>query len=188
MAENEVARHYARVLLEIVVAGGHDLARVADGLEAVAAAIASSSELRRILASPALPRSRRARLATAVADRVLPGTDPARALLARFLAVMVERERADLVPDTAAAFRSAADSRENTFEAEVVSARRLDKAARTSLAEALQEALSGKARLTFREDRTLIGGFRIRTGNRIYDASVASELERFAERHGTGSF
>ena len=178
---SEVARHYARVLLETVVAAGDDesLETLAGGLEEFAASLERSPELLKTLTSPAITRGRRAAAAKAVADRILPDSD-----LGRFVSVMVARERSGHLVETAAAFRAALDEHRGIVEAEVVSARQLDERDRKSLQAALAAAFSGTPRLRFREDPELLGGFVIRIGNRIYDASVSRQLSRFEEKHG----
>jgi F-type H+-transporting ATPase subunit delta len=179
---SEVARHYARVLLDTVLEsdGKEDrLERLAAGLEEFAASLERSPELLKTLTSPAIARPRRAALAKTIADRILPDSD-----LGRFVAVMVGRERSEHLAETAAAFRAALDAHRGVFEAEVASARELDASDRTSLREALTAAFSGTPRLRFREDPELLGGFVIRIGNRIYDASVNRQLSRFEEKYG----
>lgn len=179
---SEVARHYARVLLETMVEAGREenLEPLAGGLEEFAASLESSPELLKTLTSPAIPRGRRAAVAKAVADRILPDSE-----LGRFVAVMVARERSGHLAEAAAAFRTALDEHRGIVEAEVVSARQLDERDRTSIRAALASAFSGTPRLRFREDPELLGGFVIRIGNRIYDASVSRQLSRFEEKYGT---
>lgn len=179
---SEVARHYAGVLLDTVVASGSAdarLERLAVGLEDFAAALERSPELLKTLTSPAIARPRRAALAKTIADRILPDSD-----LGRFVAVMVGRERSEHLAETATAFRAALDEHRGIFEADVVSARALDESDRMSLREALTTAFPGTPRLRFREDPELLGGFVIRIGNRIYDASVNRQLARFEEKYG----
>ncbi len=179
---SEVARHYARVLLDTVVAAGNEknLEPLAGALEEFAASLERSPELLKTLTSPAIARGRRAAVAKAVADRILPDSE-----LGRFVSVMVARERSGDLVETAAAFRAALDEHRGIVEAEVVSARHLDERDRASLRAALASAFSGTPRLRFREDPELLGGFVIRIGNRIYDASVSRQLSRFEERYGT---
>ncbi len=178
---SDVARHYARVLLDTVVeTGGEEhLELLAGGLEEFAALLERSPELSKTLTSPAIARQRRAALAKAVADRILPDS-----ALGRFVAVMVARERSAHLAETAVAFRAALDEHRGIVEADVVSARPLDDRDRASLRTALASAFSGTPRLHFREDPELLGGFVIRVGNRIYDASVSRQLARFEEKYG----
>lgn len=178
----EIADHYARVLLEVAVESGADLPALADGLDAFAACCAESPELARALESPATPRSARASLAETVARRIAPGTH-----LPRFAAVLVSRDRADSLAETAAAFRAALDAREGVVSAEVTSAAALDDKEKAEIATVLGESLGGpggRTRLEFRVEPALLGGIVVRTGNRIYDASLESELARFAAAPG----
>ena len=181
----EVAGHYARVLLEVAVESGADLHALADGLDAFAACCSESPDLARALDSPATPRAARAALAETVAQRIAPGSH-----LPRFVSVLVSRDRADSLAETAAAFRVALDAREGVISAEVTSATALDDGEKAEIATALGESLGGpggRTRLEFRVEPALLGGIVVRTGNRIYDASLQSELARFAATHGAKS-
>lgn len=181
----EIAGHYARVLLEVAVESGADLRALADGLDAFAVCCAESPELARALESPATPRSARASLAETVARRIAPDTH-----LPRFVSVLVSRDRADSLAETAAAFRAALDAREGVVSAEVTSATALADSEKAEVAAALGESLGGpggRTRLEFRVDPALLGGIVVRTGNRIYDASLERELARFAATHGAKS-
>ena len=128
MRSSEVARHYARVLFETASAAGDDLEELAQGLEELAKSLVAAPELAVALASRGISRARRAKLVEAVSDRLAPGSR-----LGRFAAVMVERERAGDLPETARAFRAALDVHQGVVEAEVVSARPLDRTRRTRL-------------------------------------------------------
>ena len=179
---SDVARRCARVLLDTAMAEGDDpesLERLASGLEEFGVSFSDSAELRKALASPAIPRDRRARLAQAVGDRIAPGS-----WLGQFLSIMVAREHTAHLTETADAFRAALDAHRGIVDAEVVSARPLDERDRTDLREALRVAMAGTPRLHFREDPELLGGFVIRIGNRILDASVNRQLSRFEEKYG----
>ena len=181
----EVAAHYARVLLEVAVESGSDLRALAAGLDRFADCCSESPEFRQALESPATPPSSRAGLAERVARRIAPDSH-----LPRFVSVLVLRDRAGSLRETAAAFRAAVDAHEGVIPAEVASAAPLDEDHRAEIAAALGEALGGpggKARLEFRVDAALLGGIVVRTGNRIYDASLAGELTRFAAAHGANS-
>ncbi len=186
MDSSEVARHYARVLLEVALTEGDDLDALAAGLDAIREAVSSHADLARALTSPAETRARRAALAAGLARCAAP--DPVVAdRLSRFVSVMVERDRADELETTAREFRAVLDDHNGVVEAEVVSARRLDPAGREALREALAAVLEGRPRLFFREDPSLLGGFAVRSGNRIFDASARGELERFLAAHAAAA-
>lgn len=185
MPSTEIARHYARVLLEVALAEGDDLNALAGGLDAFGEAVSTHSDLARALTSPATPRSERAALAAAVARRAAPDPEVADRL-SRFVSVMVERDRAGEFTSTAREFRAVLDDHNGVVEAEVVSARPLDAAGREALREALETVLEGRPRLSFREDPSLLGGFAVRSGNRIFDASARGELHRFLAAHAAG--
>ncbi len=187
MASSEVARLYAGALLDVAVAAGDDLDSLAKSLGELGDSIRKSPELATALSTPRIPRARRADLGVAVAERIA-----ARSRLPQFVRVMVERERAEHIPETAVAFRSALDAHQGVVEAEVASARPLDESSRKDLEAALGKAFSeggrpGRVRLSLREDPSLLGGLVVRIGNRIHDASLDRSLSRFLANAGAKS-
>ena len=174
---SDVSRRYARALFDVAAEAGDDLRELEGGLVAFVEAVETSQPLLRALGSPATPRESRAALAESVARRIAPGTR-----LSRFAALMVSKDRVGSLAEAAGAFSALVDEREGVVVGEVTSAQRLDPATRSRLEGALGKAFGGRARLAFREDPNLLGGLVLRTGNRIYDASLKRELARFTER------
>ncbi len=142
-------------------------------LDAFARTLGSSPELRELLRNPAVERVRKADLLGAVTAKL--GTAP---LAARFLSVLLVNRRLPRLGEVIAAIRERLDRSRNVVEAHLRAARPLADAE----AEEIRSALEGRTRRTVRlrteTEPALLGGFVVRIGSEVYDASLASRLAR----------
>lgn len=164
------ARRYAEA--------GFEIAERDDSMEAwlaafdVAEARLLDAAVMRLLANPAIPTTSR----TAALERIL-GDDvggPPRNLLA----LMVRRNRIELLAGVVREFRRLYRARAGIVEATVTSATRLEEAELASLRERLA-ALTGRTiELRSDVDPALLGGIQVRVGDRLIDGSVRGRLQR----------
>ena len=142
-------------------------------LERVAAAVAGSEELRTLLRNPAVARENKRAVLDAVATRSGVG-----ALGLRLVQVLLANRRLPRIAEVAAAFRDQADRERHLAEAALTTASALPEAVVAELTRALQ-ARTGKAiRLKSSVNPALLGGFVVRVGSEVYDASLAHRLEK----------
>lgn len=167
----EAAERYASALFELardakaVDATAADLTRFAD-------LMASSADLRRVIANPVFSRDQKRDALTAVAEKA-GLSDLAR----RFLGVAAANGRAR---DLAAAIRVfeklAADHRGVTV-AEVSSARPLEASETARLKAALEGAVGRGVELKADVKPELLGGLVVKVGSRMFDSSLKRKLE-----------
>ena len=174
-----VADRYAKALADAVLAPGSntDARHALTELQEFERLLESSPELRNVLLSPAVPTSRK----RAVVERFAPllSLSP---LVRNFLFVVVDRRRADLLGEMAAAFEAALDERMGIVRVEVRSAAPLNERQRSVLQEELSRLANKQVRCDFSVDSALIGGVVARIGSTVYDGSVLSQLEALRER------
>lgn len=138
------------------------------------------------LAHPELPRAVvspfvNARRRQAVLDEVLArlGTGPK---AGRFLRLLQQHKRLDLLPEIVAAFPEAWSERLGVVTYEVTSAVPLTEAQKDRLARGLEASEKRPVRLVPRTDPAVIGGLAVRKGHIVYDASIEGELRALQER------
>jgi F-type H+-transporting ATPase subunit delta len=174
-------RPYVDALLAVAGSPAAVAALLPD-LEAFSRALGAAADLREVLRNPAVDRAAKVALLDAVAARL--GTAP---LAARLLRVLLANRRLPHLAEVVAAIRARLDREENVVEAQVRSARPLE----SGDAEALRKALEGRTRRTVRlvseADPVLLGGFVVKVGSEVYDASLSTRLQRAraAIREGT---
>ena len=141
--------------------------------------VQSREDLHRALTSPFV----NARKKAALLDEILAkaGTSPK---AARFLRLILEHKRMELLPDIVAALPEAWAEKKGVVTYEVASAVPLTAAQQERLRRSL-EAREGKpVRLVFKIEPGLVGGLAVRKGHIVYDASVEGELLALKERLG----
>ena len=169
------ARRYARALLDVALAKGETT--IGADLDLLGRLFADNAELRSVLLHPGVPVEKK----TAIVGALL-GRRERSALLDRLLALLVERDRVELLPLIAEAYHRMANAQRGVVEAEAVSARELDETEARAVA-AAASALAGKqADLRRRVDPALLGGLLLKMEGRVYDGSVRASLRSLRER------
>lgn len=165
-----VAGRYATALFEIAKEG-NALDRVESDLDAFAAALADSDDLRRMVASPVYSRDDQGAAIKAIVERMGLGPE-----LGGTLGLMAANRRLFVVEGLVAAVKGliAADRGETT--AEVRSAKPLSEAQSAALAATLRERTGKNVKVAVTVDESLIGGLVIKVGSRMVDSSIRSKL------------
>lgn len=165
-----VARRYAQAALELGVEQDAlpqwrtDLATLAQ--------VWMQTRIAVRLDDPKLGRTRRMEEArTLLKGRVSP-------LALNLVLVLIERGRAGLVPQIAAAFERLEREREGRVSAVVTSALPLTEAQKESLRAQLGRRTGRTVELAERVDPTIMGGLIVRVGDELIDASIVGRLRR----------
>lgn len=174
MARRETAaRRYADAAFEIGRADGtletweRDLATLRTAL--------GDEQLRRLLEHPAVPFTEKEK----VLRRVVSGVSPEPLNLAL---LMVRRGRPGAIDAMVDRFAELVRRERGISLAEVRTALPLDDAQRAAITERLRELTGDRIEINEVVDDALIGGISVRIGDRLYDASVRSRLERLRAR------
>ncbi|MGA7992688.1 MAG: ATP synthase F1 subunit delta [Thermoanaerobaculia bacterium] len=142
-------------------------------LDSVAAALAASPDLAKLLGNPGVERGRRKALLDAVAHKV--GVSP---LGGRLLDVLLQNRRAHRLGAFLAAIRERLDRERRILEARVTSARPLEEAVFEALRRMVESRTGSTVRVVPAVDPSLLGGFVVSVGSARLDASLARRLER----------
>ncbi|MFP4356732.1 MAG: ATP synthase F1 subunit delta [Phycisphaerae bacterium] len=100
--------------------------------------------------------------------------------LEAFLAVLVGHGRFELLPAIRASFHKMLNRRQGREEVTLVSARPLSDQQRETIVEELTAALDARLAVTCRVDPDMLGGLVVQVGDRVYDASLAGQVEKLA--------
>jgi len=146
-------------------------------LAGVAGMFAASADLRNFLETPAVDRAEKQKVITALVARMGASQE-----LRNFLFLIVENQRAAMLPDIARQFEAELLSRLGMAEAEVTSTRELNLEQKTELGKALEGLTGKKIEARYRVDSALLGGTVVRIGSTIYDGSVRAQLDRLGAR------
>jgi len=169
-----VERTYAQVLLELADEGGV-LDQVADEVQQLGELIRNDLGLRQLLASKVLTVSERAGVLKNLFDGHLDD------LLYRFLQVVNAKNRLDLVDRIVHAFARLLDQKQGLIEIDAYVASHLDDALVEAVSARIGQALDQTAIVHQVVDPALIGGLKVRVGDRLVDGSVATQLRRMQQ-------
>ncbi len=176
MIERTISRRYAKALLDVSIPEQR-VRETQQELEGLAALVRTSPEFRTALTSPVIPRRRRQEAArSALAGRV-------GASLVGFLRVLIEEDRAALLPEIAEVYDDLADAQEGVVEAKVRSARPLPPDQIERLRRTIERFTRGRrVEIEAETDPELIGGLTVRVGDAVVDGSLTGWLKRTRDR------
>ncbi len=170
--QQAMAAVYAQALLDHLPAGDPADAAHAE----LAGIVALLDEIEQVDALLAIPLSVKARLD--LIERIFHGR-VSEAVYA-LLAVMARRGRMTLLRALADEYDKLVEAGRGKIEVTVTTASDLTDAQRADLVADLARTFDAEPILTMRTDPDIIGGAVIQVGDKAYDATLASDLERFA--------
>ncbi len=174
--EARIARPYAEAAFRRAVETGA-VESWSDAL-GLLAAVAADPLMSGLLASPRVGRARAVALVLDIAGTALNEEQR------NFVRLLADNGRFALLGEIAPIYEARRREHEGRIEVELTSAYPLDDTTGARLAEALKRRLGREVRLRTRTDHGLIGGFRVRAGDLVIDASVRAKLERMAQGLG----
>lgn len=140
---------------------------------ALQAAFVESEPLRKFLVNPVLDRKQSASAIVAVLD-AMKASD----LTKKFFALLAHERRLAIAPVAAQKFLEMLAESRNELSVELTSAKALDKAQVTAIADSLSKSTGKKVTVNTSENASLIGGLQVRVGSKLLDHSIAGKLAR----------
>ncbi len=165
-----LARRYAKALFAVGKEDGK-LDDYSVALQGMAGLYDSDSGLEDALTNPLYPLDVREKVMEGVVASI--GVDK---IMSNFLNLLVEKKRADVLPDIAEEFQIMVDEEKNISHGSVVSAVELSKELQAKV-QATLEKLTGKTvELTTSVDPSIIGGVIAKVGDLELDGSIRTQL------------
>lgn len=175
MSQRTVTRRYAAALYEEADATGV-LGAVDEDVRMLRESLDSNRPLARVFESPVIPQDKKETiLHELLADRVED-------LTMRFLHLLIRKDRETLTKTILDQYQVLRDEQRGIVDADVTVARPLTDEERAPLVKALEEKTGKEIRLHVHVEPDLIGGLVIRIGDRVFDASVRSQLSALHDR------
>lgn len=173
-APSPLAFRYARALIAYADEK-KALPAVVEQAGQVAFVIRNSEPLRQFLVSPLIARDK----AAEVLGAVFASTHE---ILRRFLTLLAENRRLEILAESLEALVLLAEARENTVRATATAAAELSAAQKTSIQASLEKATGKKIKLETKVDEKLLGGVTVDLGGVRLDHSVSGRLARLSAR------
>jgi len=173
MISSSVVNRYANALADVVLSPSSEVkaAQAIEQLRSFDAAVQGSSDLRMVLASPAIPVARKRSIIKDIAGRL----EMSRVVM-NFILVLSDHRRAAGLAQMIEAFELLLDERLGFVRAEVKSAAELKLAEQNELSTQLSKLAGAPVKLRFAIEPDLIGGVTAKIGSKVYDGSVRGQL------------
>lgn len=167
-----VAGRYAAALFEIADER-KQLGEVATDTATIRALIAESADLRRLVASPVIPREDQARAFGAVLVEARISE-----LTRNFVGLVAQNNRLFALDVMCMGFLDLLAGRRGEVTAEVTTVLPLTDAQRIALEKAFSSSIGSTVVLNTKIDQTLLGGMIVKIGSRMVDSSLRTKLQR----------
>ena len=174
MSETRIARVYARALYEASVEGGK-VEQVRRDLTAFVQALAASAELRDLYFDEEMAAEQKKRI-------LLTLTDGAEPLVRNFLRVLVDKSREPVVEEAHRLFVQRVEAETGVVKVEMTTAVPVPDPVQEKVRETLEASLNKRVELSVVVDEDIVGGARLRIGDRIADASIRHQLDQLRAR------
>jgi F-type H+-transporting ATPase subunit delta len=171
-----VAERYAGAFFAVILDRKGDPDRAGKELAGLAMVLEREPKLLEVLSSPAVPSEKR----VSVVERMLASAK-ATAETVNLARLLTSNDRIGLAGEVSEAYQRLVLEHRQIQPGEVTSAQPLTEAQRRKLSESLGRALGKTMELSYRTNPDLVGGVVVRLGNRVYDASVTTQLRKFRE-------
>jgi F-type H+-transporting ATPase subunit delta len=175
-----VANRYARALFDVARHEQMDLSQVEQELAGFARLLADHKPLQKVLLNPAIPVPRKR-----AAMLEITGLARASSIVSKLMIMLADRDRLMLLESILAAYRDRLMDHQKVVRAEVTTAAPIDGDRMDAIQQSLKKATGRSVALSTRVDPALIGGIVARIGSVVYDASLATQLEKM--KKGLGS-
>jgi F-type H+-transporting ATPase subunit delta len=165
-----MAGRYATALFELARDTG-TLDAVAADLDALAALLAQSPELRQLVRSPVLGADEQLKAMSIVLDRMGIG-----GLTANFVKFVASNRRLFALPDMIRGYKALVAREKGEVTAEVTVAESLPEKYLAALKEALRSVTGKDVALKLQVNPAIVGGLTVKLGSRMVDASLRTKL------------
>lgn len=170
MIERRIVRRYASALFA-AASKADAVDQVESDLGLVGLTVESSPALWEAITSPIIPPAKK----RAILEEIFKGK--VHEITLSYLRLLVNKRREEAILQTEEEYVLLANEARGIVEAEATTATPLDEVQQGQLASKLSATTGKQIRLECKVDPTVIGGVRVRIGDRVIDGSVKGQLE-----------
>ncbi|MBA4602959.1 F0F1 ATP synthase subunit delta [Thermoactinomyces mirandus] len=168
-----VAKRYAKALFE-VASEKKCVDLIEKDLKHIADIFAASPELSQMLNHPAIGTEQKKELVT----KVFKGLDK---YTNNLVYLLIDRHRETVLPDIYEVYKSLANEAKGVTEAIVTTAFELTADDKEQLLATFEPIIGKKMEIVEKVDSDILGGVIVQIGDRLYDGSLRTKLNRFRE-------
>lgn len=171
MSEIQVASRYAKSLIDLA-AEQNDVEPVKKDIELFLDTCRANPELQAILRNPIIGLDKKANILEGIfADKL-------HKMILSFFKIVIRKGRSEILYATAKEFINQYNILKNVVKATVTSASPLSKENISQIEDVVKKSTKGEVILTAKVDPDLIGGFILKVGDKQFDTSISSKLNK----------
>lgn len=140
-------------------------------LQGVATLFTETPEVADALTNPLYPMDVKEKVMTGLVASI--GVD---AVMGNFLNLLVQKKRAEILPEIANAYKTMVDEAKNISHGNVISAVELSDELKNNIQTVLEKLTGKKVELTTSVDPSIIGGMVAKVGDLVLDGSIKTQL------------
>lgn len=175
MSEYNISSRYAKALLQLAEEK-QELERVFEDVSTINHTLRDSKELRAMLKSPVVKDQQKHDILDGIFQQHLSKDS------LQFLHFIVDKKRENYIYDIAQRFIELYDNMQGIVKANVKSSAELNDEQKDILKKKLVEYTGKKVKARYHKDESILGGFIVRIGDTVLDASVNRQLQLLKER------
>lgn len=171
MSNSAAAKRYAIALFELAQQK-NELQSVENDLRELKLVWNGNKDVKTLFTSPKLPLDKKKELIREIFSNANP-------IVVNTLLVLIDKKRLGEVSDIITEFMALSNEAQGVAEAKVYTTRELTEQERANVSAVFAKNV-GKQSLRIQNivDPSIIGGMRVQIGNRIYDSSLSTKLDR----------
>lgn len=170
MKQTILAKRYAKAIFTIGQSQGN-YEEYNEVLQGVATLFTDIPEVADALTNPLYPMDVKEKVMTGIVASI--GVDK---VMGNFLNLLVQKKRAEILPEIADAYTSMVDEEKNISHGNVISAVELSDELKNNIQTVLEKLTGKKVELTTAVDPTIIGGMVAKVGDLVLDGSIKTQL------------
>ena len=170
MKQTILARRYAKAIFTVGQERGK-FEEYNDVLAGVAGLYVSNPEVVDALTNPLYPLDIREKVMAGMIDSMEVDS-----VMGNFLNLLVEKKRAEILPEIAEEYKTMVDEEKNISHGSVISAVELSDELRENVQTTLEKLTGKKVELTTSVDPSIIGGIIAKVGDLVLDGSIKTQL------------
>ena len=177
MTGNIVARRYARALFAIGQEENEaELKRYCNDLLQLSGVLKDSPELMKVFRNPVFTTAEK----KGVVTKVLAKTKPCK-LVKNFCLLLADKNRLECLPEIGAYFSILLDEVQGIVRGDLITSVDLTDPLKAQIREQLEKQSGQKIVLEYAVDPNILGGLKLKIGDRVLDASIRAQLDILRE-------
>lgn len=174
MSDAKIARVYAEALFQAASEAGR-IQAVRSDLASFVAAARESEQLGEFYQNQNFSEDSRKRIVMDLTE----GADP---LVRNFLRVLIDKGREDVLEEAGRLYQQLVEVADNRVTVELTTARPISKELQAEVRASLESSLRSTVELRLAVDESILGGAKLRIGDKIADASIRHRLDKLRAR------